>query len=214
MAMFDDVICSLDARRVEIGLTKAELARRADMPPAAVRRLFSQQQKNPTLTTLIAIADALDLRTGTSGDETLLPGATAQRSRQDPSDIPPTIAELADTWIVTENRPDWTRLRAFLDYLALNPHCVSRALTRKPPPSKSDVLDAMLAGIAQKVAEDRGLRPPGWTSRVPSLKQEWLPSGTDRMRSRWRTLTPPQLLQRGIVLDGASLWREYQNVGG
>jgi transcriptional regulator with XRE-family HTH domain len=60
--MFDDVVHSLDARRVELGFTKAELARRADMPPAAVRRLFSQQQKNPTLTTLMAIADALDLR--------------------------------------------------------------------------------------------------------------------------------------------------------
>jgi len=62
VAMFDDVVHSLDARRVELGLTKAELARRADMPPAAIRRLFSQQQKNPTLTTLVAIADAVDLR--------------------------------------------------------------------------------------------------------------------------------------------------------
>jgi transcriptional regulator with XRE-family HTH domain len=60
--MFDDVVHSLDSRRVEMGLTKAELARRADTPPAAVRRLFSQQQKNPTLSTLVAIADALDLR--------------------------------------------------------------------------------------------------------------------------------------------------------
>jgi hypothetical protein len=101
-----------------------------------------------------------------------------------------------------------------LDYLALNPVSVERSLIRKPPHSKSDVLDAILAGIAQKVAEDHDLRPPSWTSRVPSPKQEWLPSGTDRMRSRWRELTPPQLLQRGIVVDGASLWRDYENVGG
>lgn len=62
IGMFDDVVRSLDARRQELGMSKAELARRADMPPAVVRRLFSQQHKNPTLTTLVAIADALDLR--------------------------------------------------------------------------------------------------------------------------------------------------------
>lgn len=61
IAMFDDVVRSLDTRREELGLTKAELARRADMPPAVIRRLFSQQHKNPTLTSLAAIADALEL---------------------------------------------------------------------------------------------------------------------------------------------------------
>lgn len=61
IAMFDEVVHSLDAKRDELGLSKAELARRADLPPAVVRRLFSQQHKNPTLTTLVAIADALEL---------------------------------------------------------------------------------------------------------------------------------------------------------
>lgn len=61
IAMFDDVVRSLDARRLGLGLTKADVAARANMPAAAVRRLFSQQQKNPTLVTLVAIADALDL---------------------------------------------------------------------------------------------------------------------------------------------------------
>lgn len=59
--MFDDMVRSLDARREELGMTKAELARRADMPPAVVRRLFSQQRKNPTLASLVAIADALGM---------------------------------------------------------------------------------------------------------------------------------------------------------
>jgi DNA-binding phage protein len=61
ITMFDDVVSALDARRRELGLTKADVANRANMPPAAVRRLFSQQRKNPTLTTLVAIADALSL---------------------------------------------------------------------------------------------------------------------------------------------------------
>jgi len=61
IAMFDEVVSSLDVRLKELGLTKAELSRRANLPAAAVRRLFSQQRKNPTLATLVALADALGM---------------------------------------------------------------------------------------------------------------------------------------------------------
>src|SRR4051812_41437036 len=57
----DAFIRALDERREHLGLSKAELARRSDLPPAAVRRLFSVQRSNPTLETLFALADALEL---------------------------------------------------------------------------------------------------------------------------------------------------------
>jgi DNA-binding XRE family transcriptional regulator len=57
----DSVIRTLDARREELDLTKAELARRAGVKPEAIRRLFSAEKPNPTLTTLVALAGALDL---------------------------------------------------------------------------------------------------------------------------------------------------------
>ena len=57
----DELVRAVDARRVEVGWTKAELARRAGMPPEAVRRLFSMEGPNPTAATLVALADALDL---------------------------------------------------------------------------------------------------------------------------------------------------------
>lgn len=57
----DSVIRALDARREELHLTKAELARRAGVKPEAIRRLFSAEKPNPTLTTLVALAGALDL---------------------------------------------------------------------------------------------------------------------------------------------------------
>jgi DNA-binding phage protein len=57
----DRVIRALDERREELKLSKAELARRAEMPPEAVRRLFSAERPNPTLHTLAAIAEALGL---------------------------------------------------------------------------------------------------------------------------------------------------------
>lgn len=57
----DRVIRALDGRREELNLSKAELARRAEMPPEAVRRLFSAERPNPTLHTLASIAEALGL---------------------------------------------------------------------------------------------------------------------------------------------------------
>jgi transcriptional regulator with XRE-family HTH domain len=80
--MFDEVMRSLDARRQELGLTKADLADRANMPAAAVRRLFSQQQKNPTLTTLVAIADALNLQISTVPRDSNVDRSAARSSRR------------------------------------------------------------------------------------------------------------------------------------
>jgi DNA-binding XRE family transcriptional regulator len=57
----DAVIRALDERRAELSFTKAELARRAGVKPEAVRRLFSAETPNPTLNTLVALAEALDL---------------------------------------------------------------------------------------------------------------------------------------------------------
>ncbi len=57
----DAVIRALDERRTELDLTKAELARRAGVKPEAIRRLFSSERPNPTLSTLVALAGALDL---------------------------------------------------------------------------------------------------------------------------------------------------------
>lgn len=57
----DAVLRTLDSRRENLGLSKAELARRAGLQPEAVRRLFSSKRPNPTLVTLMAVADALEL---------------------------------------------------------------------------------------------------------------------------------------------------------
>jgi DNA-binding phage protein len=57
----DNLVRSLDDRREERGLTKAELARLAGLPAEAVRRLFTMRSPNPTATTLVALVRALDL---------------------------------------------------------------------------------------------------------------------------------------------------------
>ena len=57
----DELVRSIDHCREARGLSKAELARKAGLPPEAVRRLFTMRSPNPTATTLVALARALDL---------------------------------------------------------------------------------------------------------------------------------------------------------
>jgi DNA-binding phage protein len=57
----DRLVNALDAQREAMGMTKAELARRADLAPEVVRRLFTAEGPNPTISTLTALADTLGL---------------------------------------------------------------------------------------------------------------------------------------------------------
>ena len=57
----DGLVRTLDEQRERLGISKAELARRAELPAAAVRRLFSSRHHNPTMATVVALGDALDL---------------------------------------------------------------------------------------------------------------------------------------------------------
>lgn len=57
----DSIIRVLDQRRCNLELSKAELARRANLRPEVIRRLFSAENPNPTLSTLVALAEALEM---------------------------------------------------------------------------------------------------------------------------------------------------------
>ncbi len=57
----DALIRALDERRCSLNLTKAELARRAGLRPEVIRRLFTAASPNPTLSTVVALAGALEL---------------------------------------------------------------------------------------------------------------------------------------------------------
>jgi DNA-binding phage protein len=59
IAQVDAVMQELDERRVAQGLSKAQIARHIGKNPATVRRLFSNQARNPELKTVAAIAEAV-----------------------------------------------------------------------------------------------------------------------------------------------------------
>jgi len=62
IATIDKMMNVLDDARAIAGLSKAALARAANIDPAVVRRLFSAKRVNPTLGTLSEIATALGMR--------------------------------------------------------------------------------------------------------------------------------------------------------
>ena len=59
IAQIDAVIRALDALRIDLGMSKAELARRVNRNASSVRRLFSAGKARPELPLIVALADAL-----------------------------------------------------------------------------------------------------------------------------------------------------------
>lgn len=58
---FDAIVRELEWRRSSLDLTEDEVARRADLLPEVVNGLFSAKDPDPTLSTLTAVADALEM---------------------------------------------------------------------------------------------------------------------------------------------------------
>jgi hypothetical protein len=60
IAQIDAVIQTLDTLRADLGVSKAELARRVGRNASSVRRLFSASGARPELSLIVSLADALD----------------------------------------------------------------------------------------------------------------------------------------------------------
>jgi ribosome-binding protein aMBF1 (putative translation factor) len=59
IAQTDALIRELDSLRIDLGISKAELARRVNRNASSVRRLFTASQVRPELPLIVALADAL-----------------------------------------------------------------------------------------------------------------------------------------------------------
>ncbi len=59
--MVNELMWAIDDRRIELGMSKAELARRVDRDASSIRRLFSTGG-NPEITFVAALAEAVGLR--------------------------------------------------------------------------------------------------------------------------------------------------------
>lgn len=84
IAQTDKVLRTLDALRADLGMSKAELARRIDRNDASIRRLFTSHRTRPALPLIAAIADALgaELKVVPKQSRT---GKTARKRRAEPA---------------------------------------------------------------------------------------------------------------------------------
>ena len=178
------------------GLSVRALADRAGVPPSTISRIEAGRV-DPTYRMLVRILDAADQEL----DVALRPRERPRRQH---------LAELWDAYNTSSHQvePDWTRLRAFLDALGTEPERTAEAIRVGPPAKTPRQMTALLAGIAEKLADEAHLARPAWTSKAPVLKEgEWRISGTPRMQAAIRAASPLQLLRHGLAVDEGTLWR-------
>jgi DNA-binding phage protein len=65
----DDLIKAVDAARLDLGMSKAELARKVSTTPEAMRRLLTADDVNPTFNTILSVLEAVGLRFGIVPDK-------------------------------------------------------------------------------------------------------------------------------------------------
>jgi transcriptional regulator with XRE-family HTH domain len=177
--------------RESAGLSRGCLARRAGVATSTVSRV-EDGDSDPTIEMLhrLVAAGGCDLR---------LEAAPIARG---------SIAALTDIWPAgaRSNEIDWTRLRAFLDRLDRHPSRLAEAIDT-PPARNHPQVDNLLAGVAEKVADDGGCLRPRWTATVDPLQAPWYPISTPAMRKQITAHTPPQLSARRMFVAEGDLWR-------
>ena len=124
----------------------------------------------------------------------------------------PRLGDLAKAWSHHRGRLrlDRVRWRAVLDELARHPDLVPDAIYLPPPPAGERIIDALLAAVAEKPADDAGLPRPAWIEQAPSLDEPYRPPIARNVAGR---AVPTQLASRELMIDSTSLWRDPETVG-
>lgn len=122
----------------------------------------------------------------------------------------PHLDDLVEAWEPQSTggpRLAWTRWRAWLDALARHPDWVPEAIYQSPSPSGHGVIDALLAAVAEKLADDSGLPRPSWTAAVPAVEPPYEPP------ARRRGEIEERFERRGLMIDTNSLFRAGKTLG-
>lgn len=178
--------------RGEAGLSRCALAARAGVPTSTVSRI-ENEESDPTLATLERLLAA-------AGTHMVIDAL--------PRDDHVTLAELSTAVDrdSTRLKIDWTRLRGFVDWASRHPDRIPGAIA-DPPARTGTVLDAILAGLAEELADRHGLERPRWTRAVGPLSEPWSAPGTPRMRTAAEGATPKPFRRRNLTLASSALFR-------
>nr|WP_275402604.1 helix-turn-helix domain-containing protein [Streptomyces sp. SID13031] len=176
------------------GLSRSALAVKAGVPTSTVSRI-EDGSSDPTLTMLARLVAAAGkhLSVSVSARQPTKPAIELLVGAHQPD--------------ATNRKVDWTQLRGFLDQLAAHPELAADAIEAPPSRTGNAAFDALLAGIAEKVADDAGIPRPRWTRSVPPAPAPWTPPGTPARVRQARAAAPAQLAARNIWLAAKDLWR-------
>lgn len=191
----DNIGALVRRERQALGLSIRELGMLAGVAYPTISRI-EQDHEEPRWATMTKIAAVF----GKTFEPSFTPALTPT----------PTLASLADRWtrdVHGDPLPDWTRWRALADQLLLRPELTGAAILPTPNPSGSSFVDNLLAATAEKLADDIGIRRPGWTMRYQPLREPWRPPGTPRMQTEAAARTPAQFAARNITLPADAIWR-------
>ncbi len=78
----DRIVRALDKARIDVGMSKAELARKVSTTPEVVRRLLTEERANPTIATVVKLAEVLGLRVELVPNRATATRRTASKGRQ------------------------------------------------------------------------------------------------------------------------------------
>lgn len=181
------------------GLSVRQLAVKACVASSTITRIQSGTV-DPSTGTLAVILGAAGFKLTVGAVRATVPPA-------------PRLGDLADAWSIHRGRLrlDWARWRGALDRLDQHPALIPEAIYPPPPPSGREIVDALLAAVAEKLADDVGLQRPSWTSEVPALQHPYRPPVARDVAGR---VIPEQLRSRGLMIDGESLWRISASLDG
>ncbi len=192
LSLMKDGAAILRDARTDAGLSRRALATKAGVPTSTVSRI-EEGQSDPTLRMLARLVNA-------AGSDLVV----ESRPREDRL----SLAELATAWSDQAGRLkiDWTRLRAFVDRIQQDPGALSDAIA-DPPARTQPLLNAVLAALAEQLADENGIERPRWTRAFGPLDEPWAPPSTPRMRVTFEESTPDAFRRRNLVLSRSALFR-------
>lgn len=178
--------------RTGAGLSRRTLAAKAGVPTSTVSRI-EEGLSDPSLGMLERLINA-------AGSD-LVVECWPKKGRL-------SLAELATAWSNESGRLriDWTRLRGFVDRVRQDPAALPDAIA-DPPVATDPLLNAVLAALAEQLADEFDIERPRWTRAFGPLEEPWSPPATPRMRERFEESTPEAFRRRNLILSRSALFR-------
>lgn len=185
---------AIRARRLRLGLSQRQLARRAGVAYRTVQ-LIESGGHDPRWSTLSRLARTLGIAAGE------LDAAVAGCFAPDEESV-----EAVSAAIVREGSESWKgRLFEFVDAFRRMP---GARLVEAPPATALDrKLKALVASVVESLCEERRMTAPLWCAGIGALDEPWFPADIESLKASALVEAPAQYRRRNIFVLGNFLAR-------